>query len=91
MEDTNAAVEPLPLVPAIWIGFKVSNCDGCRILRRKQITDGQDHAHLIANGLKQLDHLCNWKRLALLAQYAHLFHCGKVGLHRIDRLHRSLE
>jgi hypothetical protein len=33
IDDMNAEVEPLPLVPATWIGFRMSKSDGWKDVR----------------------------------------------------------
>lgn len=43
MEEMKDEVEPLPLVPAMWTGFKRSKSEGCR---RKEAHLGQLHHHL---------------------------------------------
>lgn len=77
-------VLPLPLVPAMWIGFKVSKSAGYFVLVRVLITN-QDNSHLIASLFDPFYHLRYGILVHALAGFPYRIDNRKIALQRVER------
>lgn len=87
----NAAVEPLPFVPAIWIALSASKSDGYR--GSSQLDRGKDVAtrafsmvaYFVPDLVAPLDHLGNGLIIHLPSRLTNRINNGKIRLQRVER------
>jgi hypothetical protein len=89
MEEMNEEVLPLPLVPAIWMGFSWSKSAGWQVSvggRRLR----QHDSHLISCLLDPFDHLRDGILVHALSRFPNRIDDGEVTLQCVERGDRGI-
>lgn len=86
------AAEPLPLVPAIWMGLRRSKSEGCcKAIRHTLPTDGRadeaPSAHLIAYAAHPRAHVGKSSLVGVRTHITKRLHDGEVALQAVERCH----
>lgn len=93
MEETKALVDPLPFVPAIWIGFNRSKSEGYHFysawdMGNLGLLAG---AHLVSRSATPFDHLWDGLFIQICACLSHGLHDCRIGLQSIEGSHGILQ
>ena len=90
IDEMKALVEPLPLVPAMCIGFRRSNSEGFSYCQLCACLSALRAAHLIPNFMAPFNHLRNGLLVHATARLPYRIDNGEIGLQRVQRRDRSL-
>lgn len=92
IEEMIALVEPLPFVPAMWIGLRRLKSEGYAggQLQGANISQTVGAAHLVAQLATPLEHLWNGLLIHAAPRLADGIDNGEVGLQRVQGRYRRL-